>query len=99
MGKDPLVLEIINNGAFATLRIMGHQDADFVKIASLDYAQLAVVLGGRGFEVQTDRELREALQLARESNSFSILDVRISPDDVSPALQRLSALFAKKLKG
>ena len=98
LGLKPIVI-VINNGAFATLRIMGHQDADFVKIASLDYAQLAVVLGGRGFEVQTGQELREALHLARESDTFSILDVRISPDDVSPALQRLSALFAKKLKG
>lgn len=98
LGLKPIVI-VINNGAFATLRIMGHQDADFVKIASLDYAQLAVVLGGRGFEVQTGQELREALRLARESDTFSILEVRISPDDVSPALQSLSALFAKKLKG
>ena len=98
LGLKPIII-VINNGAFATLRIMGHQDADFVKIASLDYAQLAFVLGGCGFEVQTGQELREALSLARERDTFSILDVRISADDVSPALQRLSALFAKKLKG
>ncbi len=95
---NPIVI-VINNGVFATLRIMGHQDADFVKIASLDYAQLAAVLGGRGFRVKTGRELREALRLARESDIFSILDVRISPDDVSPALRRFSDLFAKSLKG
>ena len=98
LGLNPIVI-VINNGAFATLRIMGHQDADFVKIASLDYAQLAVVLGGRGFGVQTGRELREGLRLARESDTFSILDVHISPDDVSPALRRFSDLFAKSLKG
>nr|MDJ0575557.1 thiamine pyrophosphate-binding protein [Xenococcaceae cyanobacterium MO_234.B1] len=33
LGLNPIVI-VINNGAFATLRIMGHQDADFVKIAS-----------------------------------------------------------------
>ncbi len=98
LGLNPIVI-VINNGAFATLRIMGHQDADFVKIASPDYAQLAVVLGGRGFGVQTGRELREGLRLARESDTFSILDVHISPDDVSPALRRFSDLFAKSLKG
>ena len=98
LGLNPIVI-VINNGAFATLRIMGHQDADFVKIASLDYAKLAVVLGGRGFRVKTGQELREALVLARESDTFSILDVCISPDDVSPALQRFSDLFAKSLKG
>jgi indolepyruvate decarboxylase len=98
LGLNSIVI-VINNGAFATLRVMGHQDADFVKISSLDYAQLAAVLGGRGFAVQTGRQLREALRLARESDTFSILDVRISPDDVSPALRRFSDLFAKSLKG
>jgi indolepyruvate decarboxylase len=98
LGLNPVVI-VVNNGSFASLRAMGHQQADFVNIPSLDYAKLAEVLGGRGFVVETSEQLRQALHLARESDTFSILDVRIPPDDVSPALQRLSQLFAKTLKG
>jgi hypothetical protein len=31
--------------------------------------------------------------------TFSVLDIRLRPDDVSPALQRLGDLFAQRLKG
>ena len=98
LGLNPIVI-VVNNGSFASLRAMGHQEADFVNILSLDYAKLAEVLGGRGFVVETSKQLQQALQMARGSDTFSILDVRIRPDDVSPALQRLSYLFAKTLKG
>jgi indolepyruvate decarboxylase len=98
LGLNPIVI-VINNGVFATLRMMGHQTADFVNIPRCDYAQLATVLGGRGFRVETSAAFRQALQLARESDKFSILDVRMAPDDVSPALQRLGDLFEKSLKG
>jgi indolepyruvate decarboxylase len=98
LGLNPIVI-LINNGAFATLRIMGHQEADFVYIPNLNYGQLAGVLGGRGFGVETNEDLRQALRLARESDTFSILEVHLSPDDVSPALQWFSDLFTKSLKG
>jgi len=98
LGLNPIVI-IINNGSFASLQAMGHQEAAFVKIPTIDYAQLAKVLGGQGFVIQTGKELQQALHLAQNSLTFSILDVHLSPDDVSPALQRLSALFTKTLKG
>ncbi len=98
LGLKPIVI-VINNGAFATLRAMGHEQADFVYIPQIDYAKLAEVMGGRGFVIHTGEQLQQALTVARASKTFSILDVRIAADDVSPALQRLSALFAKKLKG
>ncbi len=98
LGLKPIAI-VVNNGAFTSLRAMAHQEAAFVNIPTLDYARLAEVLGGLGLVVETGRQLQKALELARASDTFSILDVRISPDDISPALQRLSALFAKKLKG
>ncbi|MFP4099419.1 MAG: thiamine pyrophosphate-dependent enzyme [Coleofasciculus sp.] len=94
-----LIVIVINNGSFASLRAMGHQDASFVNIPSIDYAQFAEVLGGCGVVVETSEQFRQGLRVAQESNTFSILDVRLLPDDVSPALQRLSDLFAKSLKG
>ena len=98
LGLNPIVI-VINNGVFATLRMMGHQNASFVTIPHLDYAQLATVLGGCGFRVETSEAFRQALHLARESDSFSLLDVCMAPDEISPALQRLSNLFVKSLKG
>ncbi len=98
LGLNPIAI-VINNGSFASLRMMGHHEADFVNIPSLDYAQLATVMGGQGFVIETGEQLRQGLHQARESDTFSILDVRISPDDVSPAMQRVCDLFAKTLKG
>ena len=98
LGLNPIVI-VINNGTFTTLRAMGHEQADFVYIPQMDYAKFAELIGGRGFDIHTGKELQQALTIAKASNTFSLLDVHISPDDVSPALQRLSALFAKKLKG
>ena len=98
LGLNPIVI-VVNNGSFASLRMMDHQDADFVNIPSINYAQLATVLGGQGFVIETGEQLRLAFLLARESDTFSILDVHISPDDVSPASLRIGDLLAKKLKG
>ncbi|MDJ0650335.1 MAG: thiamine pyrophosphate-binding protein [Xenococcaceae cyanobacterium MO_188.B19] len=98
LGLKPIVI-VVNNGTFTSLRAMAHKEAAFVNIPTLDYARLAEVLGGLGLVVETGRQLQKALELAKESDTFSLLDVRISPDDVSPGLERLSALFAKTLKG
>ena len=98
LGLKPIVI-VVNNGTFTSLRAMGHQQAPFVNIPNLNYARLAEVLGARGLVVETGRQLQTALQLARDFDTFSILDVRIAPDDVSPGLERLGALFAKTLKG
>ena len=98
LNLNPIVI-VTNNRSFASLRMMGHQEADFVNIPSMNYAQLATLLGGRGFVVETSEQLCQAFRLARESDTFSIIDVYISPDDVSPTMQRVGDLFAKTLKG
>jgi indolepyruvate decarboxylase len=98
LGLNPIVI-LLNNGVYGSLRAMGHQDSSFVNIANLDYAEFARVLGGQGFAVETGQQLREALRTARQLDTFSILDVRLAPDDVSPALARLGELFARTLKG
>ena len=84
---------------FASLRMMGHQNADFVHISRLDYAQLAQVIGGRGFVVKTGQQLHRALAEARDCHTFCLLDVHVASDDVSPASQRVASLFSKTLKG
>lgn len=98
LGLNPIVI-VTNNGSFATLRAMGHQEADFVNIPKLDYAQLAKVLGGNGFTINNCAQLRNALYEAQESDTFSILDVQLSPDDISPGLQHVCDWFSKSLQG
>ncbi|MEM8715539.1 MAG: thiamine pyrophosphate-dependent enzyme, partial [Cyanobacteria bacterium P01_G01_bin.4] len=98
LGLKPIVI-VLNNGSYTSLRSMGHEQAEFVNIPRLNYAQLAEVWGGQGFVIETVQEFTQALYSARASDTFSILDVRLAADDVSPALHHLSALFAKTLKG
>lgn len=98
LGLKPIVI-VVNNGSFTSLRSMAHQQADFVKIANLDYAGFAKLVGGRGFVARTGQELQQALAEARNCDSLSIIDVRLLPEDISPALQRMSDLFAQTLKG
>lgn len=97
LGLNPIVI-IINNGSYASLKAMGHQQAGYVNIPSIDYAELAKVLGGNGFIIYTGTQLQQALNIAKDSETFCILDVRIAPDDISPALQKLSSLFTQSLK-
>ena len=98
LGLRPIIL-VVNNGNFASLRMMGHQQADFVAIPNLDYAQFAALMGGEGYVVETSHQLSQALHAAKAAETFSLLEIRLSSDDVSPALQQLGALFAKTLKG
>ena len=98
LSLSPVVI-IVNNGSFTSLRSMGHEQADFVNIPTMDYARFAKSIGGRGFVVKTGAELHQALKDARDSETLSIIDVRLVPEDISPGLQRMSDLFAKTLKG
>jgi TPP-dependent 2-oxoacid decarboxylase len=98
LGLNPIVI-VINNGSFTSLRSMAHQQADFVKIPSFDYAQFANLIGGIGFVVETGPQLHQALKSAHDHEALSIIDVRLAPEDISPGLQRMSDLFAKTLKG
>ena len=98
LGLNPIVI-VMNNGSYTSLRSMGHEKAEFVKIAQIDYAEFARVLGGVGFVVKTAADLRQALGASQDCDRFSLIDVRLLPEDVSPALQRLGDLFAKTLKG
>jgi indolepyruvate decarboxylase len=96
-GIKPIYI-VMNNGEFITLKFMApHLRSN--DIPRLDYAGFANLFGGRGYRVHTRREFQEALREARGESSFSILDVRLAPDDVSPIVSRLSQALSKRLKG
>jgi TPP-dependent 2-oxoacid decarboxylase len=97
LGVNPIFV-VMNNGEFITLKFMAPQ-LKSVDIPRVDYAGFANLFGGRGYAVHTRAEFRKALREARGESTFSILDVRLAPDDVSPIVSRLSQALGKRLKG
>jgi indolepyruvate decarboxylase len=92
---SPIVV-VLNNGGYATERPM--LDGAFNDILPWHYHRLPEVLGsGVGFFIETEEQLADALAAARENTeAFTILDVRLAPDDISPPLRRLTAVLSKK---
>lgn len=91
----PIVV-VLNNNGYATERPM--LDGPFNDVLSWHYSRLPAVLGcGAGFLVETEEQLHDALVSARDhTQAFSILDVRLAPDDISPALRRLTAALGQR---
>ena len=96
-GLDPIVI-LLDNGGYGTERPM--LDGPFNDIVPWRYSRIPDVLGGgRGYEVRTEGELDAALVAARADRSgFSIVHVHLDRDDLSPALQRLTALLAERVR-
>jgi TPP-dependent 2-oxoacid decarboxylase len=94
---NPIVV-VLNNQGYGTERPMG--DGPFNDVLMWRYSRIPELFGaGEGFNVQTEDELDTALQAARSYRSgFSILDVHLDPKDASPALRRLTASLAKRVK-
>jgi TPP-dependent 2-oxoacid decarboxylase len=93
----PIVV-VLNNGGYGTERPM--QDGRFNDILGWKYSRIPEVLGsGRGFDVATEDQLDAALRAARAyTESFSILDVHLDPQDMSPALQGLTASLGARVR-
>ena len=74
-------------------------DGPFNDVHPWQFSKIPDVLGqGRGFVVETEGQLDEALrQSERASDTFCVLDVRLERYDSSPALRRLSARMAKQV--
>jgi TPP-dependent 2-oxoacid decarboxylase len=96
-GLDPIVI-LLDNGGYGTERPM--LDGPFNDIVPWRYSRIPDVLGGgRGYEVRTEGELDAALVAAKADRSgFSIVHVHLDRDDLSPALQRLTALLAERVR-
>jgi TPP-dependent 2-oxoacid decarboxylase len=94
---NPIVI-VLNNGGYGTERPM--QDGSYNDVHRWQYSCIPEVLGaGHGFVVGTEEELDRALIAAEKyTDSFSIIDVRLDPHDLSPALLRLTQRLAKQVK-
>lgn len=96
-GLSPIVV-VLNNGGYGTERPM--TDGRFNDIPAWRFSRLPEVIGaGQGFEVITERDFEQALQAAlSRSDTPSILDVHLDPDDHSPALKRLTDALGAKVR-
>jgi indolepyruvate decarboxylase len=95
-GFNPVVL-VLNNKGYTTERFI--QDGPFNDIPNWNYHRLPdLVGGGWGFEVHTEEDLDQSLRAALQNKeSFSLLNIHLEPNDVSPALERLTRGLAKKV--
>jgi indolepyruvate decarboxylase len=93
---NPIVV-VLNNRGYGTERHM--QDGPYNDVWPWNYSRLPEILGaGRGFIVETEEQLDQALNEAEaHAEEFCLLEVRLDPLDRSPAIQRLAERLAKRL--
>lgn len=92
-GQSPIVV-VMQNGGYETERLI--IDGEFNDIAQWKYSRVPEVLGtGKGFRIETEGDLDSALKEARSYNGVSILEVVLSPHDVSSALKKTSVGLSK----
>jgi len=92
----PIVI-VLNNGGYGTERQM--QDGPYNDVLPWHYSRIPEILGsGKGFIAGTEGQLEQALaNAAANTESFSLIDLRLDPLDRSPALERLASRLAKRL--
>jgi TPP-dependent 2-oxoacid decarboxylase len=94
---NPIII-VLNNHGYGTERLL--IDGSFNDILSWDYSLIPNIIDkGRDFIIETEDQLDDALNSAEEIffQELCILDVRLSIDDISYALQRLTNILSKKI--
>jgi len=93
---NPIVI-VLNNKGYTTERFL--QEGPFNDLQEWRFHELPAVFGGGlGFEVRTEGDLERALATALvQRDTMSILNVHLEPDDMSPALQRLTSSLRKRI--
>lgn len=96
LGFNPLVI-VLNNKGYTTERFL--LEGPFNDILNWNYHRLPDLLGaGWGFEVRTVGELHQSVKAGlAKTDGFSLLNVHLKPDDISPALRRLAERMSKQV--
>jgi acetolactate synthase I/II/III large subunit len=87
--KLPIIVLVINNNMYGTIRM--HQERDYparvsaTALTNPDFAALARAHGGYGETVKTTEEFASAYQRAKASRLPSILELQIDPEAITPA--------------
>ncbi|QDT31149.1 alpha-keto acid decarboxylase family protein [Thalassoglobus polymorphus] len=93
---NPIIV-VLNNKGYTTERFL--QDGPFNDILNWNYHRMPDIFGdGWGFEVHTVGELHQSMKAAlAHQDAFSILNVHLEPDDISPALARLAEKMSQTI--
>jgi TPP-dependent 2-oxoacid decarboxylase len=94
---NPVII-VLNNFGYGTERHM--QDGAYNDVPLLQYSRLPEIFGaGRGFVARTEEQLDQALkEAAKWTKSFFLIEAQLNPKDRSPAMERLAARLAIRLK-
>ena len=88
-GLDPIFL-IVNNGMYGTIRM--HQEREYptrvigTELANPDFAALGRAYGAHGETVERTEDFPAAFRRARDAGKAAVLDLRISPESLSPGM-------------
>jgi indolepyruvate decarboxylase len=95
--QNPIVI-VFDNDGYGTERPM--LDGAFNDVHRWNFSRIPEVLGaGLGFKAATENEMADALRKARANTaSYSLIQVMLARDDHSPALKRLTASLAERVK-
>jgi indolepyruvate decarboxylase len=93
-GLRPIVI-VVNNGGWGIFRPIAERE-DLLAIPNWPYAELARAWGGAGFVAATPREFRDALTAAERAQSFTVIETRIDPHDLSPVSRKYIRASARK---
>ncbi|MFQ5862802.1 MAG: alpha-keto acid decarboxylase family protein [Candidatus Brocadiales bacterium] len=96
MGLNPIVI-VFDNSTFSTLKVLD-KDRDYLQVNRWDYVGIARCLGGRGVQVATRQEFREALREANTGKDFHLIDAILDENDISPTLGRLAKDFRPRIQ-
>ncbi len=85
-GCNPIIV-LLNNSRWEMLQAF-FPNAKYNETVDWPYSKLADLWGGRGFNVHTPRQFRDALEAAREEERrFTLIEVGLAPGDISPILR------------
>ena len=96
MGVNPIVI-LWNNRCYGTLKAIAGAK-DYFHLPSWDYVTVAKSLGGEGVRVKTRRQFRQALERAKESRRFFLIEAILPADQISPTWQRIAAEVRARLR-
>ncbi len=84
----PIVIVVVNNGAFGTIRM--HQEREYpgrvsaTELKNPDFAALARAYGGHGETVAHTQDFAPAFERARASGKPAIVEVRLDVEAITP---------------
>ncbi len=84
----PIVVVVVNNGAFGTIRM--HQEREYpgrisaTELKNPDFAALARAYGGHGETVETTEAFAPAFERARDSGLPAIVEVKLDVEAITP---------------